>query len=163
MTITTLCTLFGQNMANGTPRDRCCLRSVRCCVRLGIAGHWIDVPASCLVFKLPEETRRERNLVVSDILIRDDYRQALDDICNFATNKGLPPPLHDFSSGDFENPFLDKQSSMVGAVMLLGHPGIGKQGTVQCLSFLILVRQKPLAAFRACTPYPRRTSNYLPL
>ncbi|KIM89450.1 hypothetical protein PILCRDRAFT_2664 [Piloderma croceum F 1598] len=67
----------------------------------------------------------QRKLAGNVILIRDDHRQALDDICNFATNKALPLPLHDFSR-DFEKPFLDKQSSMIGAVMLLEHPGIGK-------------------------------------
>ena len=90
------------------------------------ASNDVDVPASCFVFRLSEQTRRALNLVVSDILIRDDYRQALDDICNFATNRVLPPLLHDFSSRDFENPFLDKGSGMIGAVILLGHPGIGK-------------------------------------
>jgi hypothetical protein len=110
------------------------------------ASNDVDVPASCFVFRLSEQTRRERNLVVFDILIRDDYRQALDDICNFATNKALPPPLHNFSSRAFRNPFLNTEQSMIGAVTLLGQ-----------------VRQKPLAICRPCTPYSRRTSNYLPL
>ena len=96
--------------------------------------HWVsdvDVPASCFVFNLSEDTHLECSLVVSGILIWDDYHQVLNDICNFANDEGLLLHIHEFSSGEFKNPFLNtNHSSIIGAVMLLGHPGIGKQCSV---------------------------------
>ncbi|KIM90408.1 hypothetical protein PILCRDRAFT_1716 [Piloderma croceum F 1598] len=89
---------------------------------------------------LSEQTRKELNFVVSE----DDYRQALDDICNFATNKALPPPLHDFSFGGFKNPFLNtEQSGMIGAVTLLGHPGIGKSLWLYIVLVLRILAGRP--------------------
>jgi hypothetical protein len=112
------------------------------------ASNDVDVPASCFVFRLSEQTRRELNLVVSDILIRDDYRQVLDDIYNIATNKALLP-LHDFSSGAFRNPFLNTEQSMIGAVTLLGHPGIGKQSM-----------QYNVCDFSSCPPGPSQAKAF---
>jgi hypothetical protein len=94
------------------------------------ASPGIDVPTSCFVLRLSEEDRIEHGLVVSDILIRDDYRQVLDDICYFATHNDLPALQHDTgsSSGEFKNPFFNTvPSNFTAAVTLLGHPGIGKQ------------------------------------
>jgi hypothetical protein len=89
----------------------------------------VNVPTSCYLLKLPEYYRQSHRFVVSDILIRDDYVRALNDICYFATHMALPPPQHGQSSspGDFKNPFLNSVLSNVTAVSLLGHPGIGKQ------------------------------------
>jgi hypothetical protein len=61
----------------------------------GQASPGIDVPASYFVLKLSEEDRSALALGVSSILIRDEYRQALDDICYFATHNDLPPLQQD--------------------------------------------------------------------
>ena len=89
----------------------------------------IDVPASYFVLKLSEDDRNKYRLVVSSILIREDYRRALDDICHFATHNELPSLQHDTGySGEFKNPFFNTvPSNRTAAVTLLGHPGIGMQ------------------------------------
>jgi hypothetical protein len=123
-----------------------------------------------LRLKLSEDDRIEHALTVSDILVRDDYRQALDDICYFATHNDLPPLQHNTSSssGEFKNPFFNTEpSSITAAVTLLGHPGIGQQCNARrdfVISHLApMIREKPLGIFSACTSNPRRASNYLPL
>jgi hypothetical protein len=92
------------------------------------ASPGVDVPASYFVLKLSAEDRSARTFAVSSILIRDEYRQALDDICYFATNNKLPPLQQDRAySAEFENPFFNTvPSNITAAVILLGHPGIGK-------------------------------------
>ncbi|KAF8806595.1 hypothetical protein BYT27DRAFT_7141270 [Phlegmacium glaucopus] len=100
----------------------------------------INVPATCLIFALPDDLQKELKLTVSNVLIRDDYCQALNDVWNFAADNGLPPPLHESSTGtqDFKNPYLQvtQQSSIIGAVTLLGHPGIGKSLWLLIVLFL---------------------------
>lgn len=134
------------------------------------ASPGIDVPTSCCVLKLSEDDRIEHDLAVSHILVRDDYRQALDDICYFATHNDRPPSHHNTSypSGELKNPFFNTEpSNITAAVTLLGHPGIGKQFDDRrhfVISHLApMIREKPLGIFSACTSNPRRTSNYLPL
>jgi hypothetical protein len=73
----------------------------------------VDVPASCFVFNLSEDTRVEHSLVISGILIWDDYHQVLDNICNFADDEGLLLHIHEFSSGEFKNPFLNTNQLII--------------------------------------------------
>jgi hypothetical protein len=130
-----------------------------------------DVPTSYFVLKLSEEDRSGYRLSISSILIRENYRQVLNNICYFATHNVLPPPnlLNASPSEEFENPFFNTEpSNLTAAVTLIGHPGIGKQcDAVQRSSefvifhLVLMIRQKSLAACRACTPYPRRSSNYI--
>ncbi|KAF8524245.1 hypothetical protein JB92DRAFT_3109660 [Gautieria morchelliformis] len=109
--------------------ERSLLFEQRAVVRqTGVDRAGIDVPASYSVLKLSQEDREEHGLHISGILIRDDYRQALDDISYFATHYNLP--LQDATgsySGEVDNPFYNTvPSNVTGAVTLLGHPGIGK-------------------------------------
>jgi hypothetical protein len=95
------------------------------------------MPTSCAVLKLSDKDRQEYGLVVSDILIRDDYLKSLYDICHFATHRKLPPQNDaDELSARFYNSFLNNGvPSMANAVTLLGHPGSVRNGVEHLRGF----------------------------
>ncbi|KAF5379246.1 hypothetical protein D9615_006049 [Tricholomella constricta] len=117
----------------------------------------VDVPESCILLHLSDEDRGEYDLNVSSILIREDYLKTLQDICHFAAHSELPDTgsRSDKSPIAFSNPFLNnKIVSMSIAVILLGHPGIGKSlWLIFVLVLRILAGCPTIFHFRSNTCY----------